>query len=100
MYYIFNMEGACISSCDLRPDMDDLVKRGEQVTESAEQFSISEIALVNGQIRKKELEKPIFEGAEVDPTVSDDLMDMAEIILDMSDTIRGLQKGGDTYDAV
>ena len=100
MYYIFNTVGACTSSCDFYPDVDDLVKRGEQVIESVEQFSISEIALVNGQIRKKELEKPIFEGAEVDPTVSDDLMDMAEIILDMSDTIRDLQKGGDTYDAV
>lgn len=100
MYYIFNMEGACTSSCNLHPDVDDLVKRREQVIESTEHFSITEIILVDGQIHKKEPEKPILESVEADAYVSDDLMDMAEIILDMSDTIRGLQKGGDTYDAV
>ena len=34
--------------------------------------------------------------ANEDSTVSPDLMDIAEIILDMSDTIRALQKGGET----
>ena len=39
-------------------------------------------------------ESPVTENE--DSTVSPDLMDIAEIILDMSDTIRALQKGGET----
>ena len=39
-------------------------------------------------------ENPVAENEE--STVSPDLMDIAEIILDMSDTIRALQKGGET----
>ena len=38
-------------------------------------------------------ESPITENK--DSTISSELMDIAEIILDMSDTIRGLQKGGE-----
>jgi len=39
-------------------------------------------------------EPPVTENE--DSIVSPDLMDIAEIILDMSDTIRALQKGGET----
>ena len=35
-----------------------------------------------------------------DSTISSDLMDIAEIILDMSDTIKVLQKGVQTHDAL
>ena len=56
-----------------------------------------QIRLVDGQIQEKDNlpSNKEFETEDADSSVSNEIMDMAEIILDMSDTIKGIQKGGD-----
>ena len=54
MYYIFNIDGNCIASCDGKPNMDDLATRGETAKESSEMFAITQIQLVNGEIVMKQ----------------------------------------------
>lgn len=97
MYYIFNTDGNCLCSCDLQPDTGDLTERGECFIQSSEHFDIAQICLVNGQIREKETApNDETETEEADSAISNEILDMAEIILDMSDTIKALQKGGET----
>jgi len=97
MYYIFDSSGECICSCDVPPDMMDLEERGETAIEDATAFDIMRICFVDGIIQEKvSLPNDPVETANTDPVVSNELMDIAEIILDMSDTIKALQKGGET----
>ena len=97
MYYIFDSSGKCICSCDVPPDMMDLEGRGETAIEDETSFDIMQICFVDGIIQEKaSLPNDPAETANTDPAVSKELMDIAEIILDMSDTIRALQKGGET----
>lgn len=95
MYYIFNMEGQCICSSSSTPNFDDLNTRGELVIECEAVFDITQICLINGQIQAKAT-SPDSETETVDSSISNEILDMAEIILDMSDTIKALQKGGET----
>lgn len=97
MYYIFNDQGDCTCSCDIVPSTEDIADRGEIAIESADHFDIMQIRLVDGQIQEKDNlpSNKEFETEDADSSVSNEIMDMAEIILDMSDTIKGIQKGGD-----
>lgn len=98
MCYIFDIDGNCICSCNIQPNMSDLAERGESAVESSEHFDITQICLVDGQIQAKKLSSPDteIETENADSSISNEIMDMAEIILDMSDTIRALRKGGET----
>lgn len=97
MYYIFNAEGSCLSSCNIQPDVNDLTKRGECFVERTEIFDITQICLINGQIQEKTTSPDSETETEAaDSSISNEILDMAEIILDMSDTIKALQKGGET----
>lgn len=98
MYYIFDAGGNCICSCNIQPNMNDLMERGESFIERLEYLDIAQIALVDGQIQTKDIQTPntATETEDADPSISNEIMDMAEIILDMSDTIKTIQKGGDT----
>ena len=53
MYYIFNIDGNCIASCDGKPNMDDLATRNETAQESTVLFDITQIYLVDGEILVK-----------------------------------------------
>lgn len=98
MYYIFDKDGNCLCSCNIEPDKSDLMERGESFIERLEYLDIAQIALVDGQIQTKNIQTPntATETEDADPSISNEIMDMAEIILDMSDTIKTIQKGGDT----
>jgi len=97
MYYIFNTMGNCLCSCDIKPDINDLAQRGECFIERAEHFEIKQICLINGQIQEKDMPpNGEIETEDIDSSISNEILDMAEIILDMSDTIKALQKGGET----
>ena len=97
MYYIFSTAGNCLGSCDIQPDAGDLAERGEYFIESAEHFDIAQICVIDGWIQEKETSlnnEPETEDA--DSSISSEILDMEEIILGMSDTIRALRKGGET----
>ena len=97
MYYIFNTEGSCLCSCDLQPDVNDLTKRGECFVERTEIFDITQICLINGQIQEKTTSTDSETETETaDSSISNEILDLAEILLDMSDTTKALQKGGET----
>ena len=97
MYYMFNADGNCLCSCDIQPDINDLTKRGECFVERSEIFDITQICLINGQIQEKATSSDSETETEaVDSSISNEILDMSEIILDMSDTIKALQKGGET----
>lgn len=98
MYYVFNAEGNCICSCDIEPNVDDLGERNESVVQHTGYFDITKIRFVDGQIHEKDSLPPNneFETEDADSSISNEIMDMAEIILDMSDAIKTFQKGGET----
>ena len=54
MYYIFNIDGNCIASCDGKPNMDDLATRDETVQECSEMLDITQIQLINSEIVMKQ----------------------------------------------
>ena len=68
------------------------MERGESFIERLEYLDIAQIALVDGQIQTKNIQTPntATETEDADPSISNEIMDMAEIILDMSDTIKTL----------
>lgn len=71
MWYVFDNKGACISSCDSEPNTADLATRGETTIENAVHYSIYQIHLVDGKIKKKPAaESPIITPTE--PTVDEE----------------------------
>ncbi|MGP1408290.1 hypothetical protein [Selenomonas sp.] len=64
MWYVFDNKGACISSCDSEPNTADLATRGETAIENAVHYSIYQIHLVDGKIKKK----PAAESPIITPT--------------------------------
>ena len=71
MWYVFDNKGACISSCDSEPNTADLATRGETAIENAVHYSIYQIHLVDGKIKKKPaVESPIITPTE--PTVDEE----------------------------
>ena len=97
MYYVFNVEGVCLCSCNIKPEINDLAERGECFIERAEHFDITQICLINGQIQEKEkASNDETDTEDADSSISSEILDMAEIVLGMSDTIKALQKGGET----
>ena len=65
MFYIFDKNGNCISSCDFAPDTGDLTTRGERVIESALPLSFRNICLIGEEIKEKPQEEAP-EGTPVD----------------------------------
>ena len=57
MFYIFNKDKQCISSCNAKPNLEDLATREEFVVEDARDLDISMYEYVDGVIR----EKPVVE---------------------------------------
>ena len=53
MFYIFNKDNKCISSCNAKPNVEDLATRGEFVIEDARDLDISMYEYVDGVIREK-----------------------------------------------
>ena len=53
MFYVFNREKQCISSCDAKPNVEDLATREEFVIEDARDLDISAHEYVDGVIREK-----------------------------------------------
>lgn len=53
MFYIFNKDNQCISSCNAKPNVEDLATRGEFVIEDARDLDISAHEYVDGVIREK-----------------------------------------------
>ena len=98
MYYIFNSDGFCMSSCETEPNQCDLVSRGEIAIEDVNYFDITQIRFVDGNIQGKRISSTneIPEIEHSDASVSNEIMDIAEIVLDVSDTIRTLQRVGET----
>lgn len=53
MFYIFNKDKQCISSCNAKPNLEDLATREEFVIEDARDLDISAHEYVDGVIREK-----------------------------------------------
>lgn len=70
MYYIFNKEGQCVSSCDCKPNTDDLATRGETVMEDEQWYEIDKILLEQGKIKEKP-PAPAAEPMPAEPVVDD-----------------------------
>ena len=50
MFYIFDTNGICLSSCDSLPNMEDCESRNENVVESTLLFNIQKIKLVDNSV--------------------------------------------------
>lgn len=67
MFYIFNKDKQCISSCNAKPNLEDLATREEFVIEDSRELNISAVELLDSNtIFEKEIQR-----VEYIPTKSD-----------------------------
>lgn len=61
MWYVFDTTGNPLSTCDFKPNIDDLNTRGETAVEGDNNLPFPQIRLVNGVIKVVEKPKPTRE---------------------------------------
>ena len=64
MFYVFDTNGICLSSCDSLPNMEDCESRNENVVESALLFNIQKIKLVDNSVVEVE-ESPLLTESQI-----------------------------------
>ena len=71
MYYIFNKDGNCVSSCDFAPNTDDLAARNEKVIDSKIKYqNISALQLENKKIVEIEVRQTFTENKKSEKKIS------------------------------
>lgn len=71
MYYIFNKDGNCVSSCDFAPNTDDLAARNEKVIDSKITYqNIAALQLENKKIVEIEVRQTFTENKKSEKKIS------------------------------
>ena len=90
MYYIFNKEGNCVSSCDFEPNTDDLATRDEKAVESKITYqNIAVLQLENKKIVEIEVRQTFTENKKSEKKIS-----LTEEIAMLKARIEQLEKQG------
>lgn len=90
MYYIFNKEGNCVSSCDFAPNTDDLATRDEKAVESTTVYpNIAALQLKNKKIVEIEIRQIFTENKKSEKKIS-----LTEEIAMLKARIEQLEKQG------
>ena len=90
MYYIFNKEGNCVSSCDFEPNIDDLATRDEKAVESKITYqNIAALQLENKKIVEIEVRQTFTENKKSEKKIS-----LTEEIAMLKARIEQLEKQG------
>jgi hypothetical protein len=90
MFYIFNKENQCVSSCDFAPNTDDLAARNEKAVESTKIYkNIAALQLENKKIVEIEVRQTFTENKKSEKKIS-----LTEEIAMLKERIEQLEKQG------